>query len=69
MAALFSTEKRIIMGARSSALIAIFAIFIAAPAGAQQQKVDFTQFVVMDRRRLDARLSSHGETRVLDLRP
>jgi hypothetical protein len=28
-----------------------------------------TQFVVMDRRRLDARLSSHGESRVLDLRP
>jgi hypothetical protein len=28
-----------------------------------------TQFVVLDRRRLDARLSSHGDTRVLDLRP
>ena len=28
-----------------------------------------TQFVVLDRRRLDARISSHGETRVLDLRP
>jgi hypothetical protein len=28
-----------------------------------------TQFVVMDRRRLDARLSSHGDTRVVDLRP
>ena len=28
-----------------------------------------TQFVVMDRRRLDARLSSHGDTRVLDMRP
>ena len=28
-----------------------------------------TQFVVMDRRRLDARVSKHGESRVLDLRP
>jgi len=28
-----------------------------------------TQFVVLDRRRLDARLSSHGDARVLDLRP
>jgi hypothetical protein len=28
-----------------------------------------TQFVVLDRRRLDARISSHGDTRVLDLRP
>ena len=28
-----------------------------------------TQFVVLDRRRLDARVSSHGDTRVLDLRP
>lgn len=28
-----------------------------------------TQFVVLDRRRLDARLSSHGDTRVLDMRP
>jgi hypothetical protein len=28
-----------------------------------------TQFVVLDRRRLDARLSSHGDSRVLDLRP
>jgi hypothetical protein len=28
-----------------------------------------TQFVVLDRRRLDARLTSHGATRVLDMRP
>jgi phenylacetate-CoA ligase len=28
-----------------------------------------TQFVVLDRRRLDARLTSHGATRVLDTRP
>jgi hypothetical protein len=28
-----------------------------------------TQFVVLDRKRLDARISSHGDTRVLDLRP
>ena len=28
-----------------------------------------TQFVLLDRRRLDARLSAHGDSRVLDLRP
>jgi phenylacetate-coenzyme A ligase PaaK-like adenylate-forming protein len=28
-----------------------------------------TQFVVLPRRRLDARISAHGDTRVLDLRP
>ncbi|MCU1451385.1 MAG: hypothetical protein JWP02_3555, partial [Acidimicrobiales bacterium] len=28
-----------------------------------------TQFVVLDRGRVDARISSHGDSRVLDLRP
>jgi len=33
------------------------------------RQLSVTQFVVLDRPRLDARLSAHGDTRVVDLRP